>query len=1415
MDKNGKIMQKSMFALLLFAAPLAAQRTAGNLKTFSPRFEIFKLPGNLPGTNSNNNVQCIVQDSTGFLWFGSQGGLLRYDGKHVKIYRHDPLDSNSLAGNHVEWICSGKNGLLWLAAGPAVSSFDPKTERFTHYRHDPDNPESISGDGADVILEDRNGFLWFGSKGLNRLDPKTGRFKRFLYREDDPRSLSCDIVRSLYEDKNGVLWVGCGYPFCHPDDPNAMKGGLNRFDPKTESFTRYLHDPNDPHSLSDNRVRAMLEDSRGNFWVGTAGIGLQLLDRQTGKFTRLPFDPAHPEKLAAPTARIAELWMPPEFYHLTFISEDQNGWVWMGAFGGGLNVYDPNTNTQRHFEMAAGMTDSLQSNVAWNFCQTKDGTIWICSGDAGGIVYRIKSAARLFPYFTYEGFGLPGMGRLPGIFKDTAGDAWMLMKGNVKGVLRFDPVKGVVKSKYDFDPELLLDAEWEQEHEDITSDRHGNIWVSWEQGLYRMHRNQGDRFRPDSVYAPKIPFDRLFPPFFDRNDNCWIATLGDGLYRFSPNREMTHFKHLPGDPGSIGGNRVYQVFEDKEGTIWVHGGSEEGDPENPLFFDRFNPAGGTFTHALPRGEKGAALRSVEDKNGVFWFAAWPYGIRKLNPKTGEYKAFTSANGALITNRMREMVLDKSGKIWMPAIGFILELDPETEQIRTWSAEHGVQLNVVETTLTGACLGPDGQVLLSGDGLVYSFYPDAISKMAIGRPLSACLTGLSVNNQAVVPGPGEEILKRPIWETGEIRLAHDHNIFSLHVATFEYTTTELSRTMFMLENYDRDWRSDLLEGAASYVNVPPGDYVFRVKSSNSMGVWGPETELRITVLPPWWRSWWAYLLYAALISGGLFALYRFQLKRRLEQAETLRLQELDTLKTKLYTNITHEFRTPLTIILGMAEQTKLEIRKSGNSAVEKAMANLDMVIRNGQSLLQLVTRMLDLSKLESGKLALHYRQGNVVNFLKYLTESFHSLAESKGVQIHFLSDINELMMDFDSERLQQVVSNLLSNALKFTPAGGNVYFSVGKDRSNLIIKIKDTGIGISESDLPQIFDRFFQADDSHTHTGDNQTSTGAGIGLALTKELVKLMEGEIAVKSAPGAGTTFTVTLPVWQSAGLQQPATKLEVPMRSALPETEHQPLELNGDAGAEKPYLLLAEDNADVVAYLRSCLAADYRLAVAKNGQETIEMALETIPDLLVSDVMMPRKDGFEVLEALKNDERTSHIPIILLTAKADAQSRLAGLRRGADAYLAKPFQQEELQATLENLLELRRKLQLKYQQNILAAEVVSPVKLAADPEDAFLQNVRAVIEANYTDDDFGLPQLCQKIGMSRSQLFRKMKALTDIAPSDLIRSHRLNKAKTLLERGTVNVAEAAWEVGFKDPSYFSKLYQEEFGVAPSAARR
>ena len=508
----------------------------------------------------------------------------------------------------------------------------------------------------------------------------------------------------------------------------------------------------------------------------------------------------------------------------------------------------------------------------------------------------------------------------------------------------------------------------------------------------------------------------------------------------------------------------------------------------------------------------------------------------------------------------------------------------------------------------------------------------------------------------------------------------------------------------------------------------------------------------------------------------------------------RLQELDQLKTQFFTNISHEFRTPLTVIFGMADQ----IEEKPEAWLEKGVS---LIKRNAHNLLELVNQILDLSKLESGKLKMTNIQGDLIVYLRFILESFHSLAERNDIKLSFHSNLDQLWMDYDPEKLLRIVTNLIDNAIKYTKEGGEVILNVNTfDKSQVKIEIKDTGIGISKKELPYIFDRFYQVEGSF----------GTGIGLSLVKHLVHLMDGQIHVESEENKGTSFFMELPVkCEAERKEQISTDLSMIQKDELNTSLIRP---QAAVGFELPHLLIVEDNKDVAQYLVAYLEGHYKISLAHNGQEGIDAAFEHIPDLIVSDVMMPIKDGYELCNTLKMDQRTSHIPIVLLTAKADMDSKIEGLQKGADAYLAKPFDKKELRTRLEKLLELRAVLQKRYQVN--AEEVPLETSVEISVEDEFIQLIKSAVFDNLDDIDFGIPELCKAIGMSRTQLHRKTKALTGRSTSNFVRSLRLGKAKELLHTSHLNISQIAYEVGFRDPKYFSRTFAEEFGISPNQMR-
>jgi signal transduction histidine kinase/DNA-binding response OmpR family regulator len=651
-----------------------------------------------------------------------------------------------------------------------------------------------------------------------------------------------------------------------------------------------------------------------------------------------------------------------------------------------------------------------------------------------------------------------------------------------------------------------------------------------------------------------------------------------------------------------------------------------------------------------------------------------------------------------------------------------------------------------------------------------------------------------------------------YPTG-LELSHDLNNIAFRFSAFQYPRTDQVQFSYYMDGLDNSWGKAGPEDRADYRGLPPGKFTFKVRAAGTEQVWSEPFEYTFMVLPPWWRSSWAYLIWSALVGFALFSFYRYKVSRKLEQQEIRRAKELDAIKNRLYTNITHEFRTPLTVILGMAEQ--LSDQREWSSRKQEFSRGLSLIYRNGNGLLKLINQLLDLSRLDAGQLKLNMVQGDVIGYLKYLTESFYSMAQDKNIHLVFFSEEKEVIMDFDEEKIQQIVYNLLSNAIKFTKKNGKVTFHVQKKLQEgsvkLNIKVTDTGIGIPPDKLPHIFERFYQIDDSPTRKNE-----GTGIGLALTKELVEILKGKIYVESTVGKGSVFYIQLPVVQNISatdfqmekIQEWHTDKNVNITDTVSTGK------KNSRIADFPILLIIEDNPDIITYIQSLLE-DYIIYTAENGQKGIDKALTLIPDIVITDVMMPEKNGFEVCETLKKDERTSHIPIILLTAKATKEDRIEGLGYGADAYLAKPFHKEELKTRITQLIAIRKKLRKKYANLVKDSPQDTATIPSLGPEEIFLQKLKEAVQVNLDDSEFGPIQLAGAVEMSHMQVYRKLKAVTGKTPSQFIRSIRLEYGMKLLQTTEMTISEIAYEVGFSDPNYFSRTFQMRFQISPSDFRK
>jgi signal transduction histidine kinase/DNA-binding response OmpR family regulator len=858
----------------------------------------------------------------------------------------------------------------------------------------------------------------------------------------------------------------------------------------------------------------------------------------------------------------------------------------------------------------------------------------------------------------------------------------------------------------------------------------------------------------------------------DRLGGIWFGTFGEGVYRFDPRTgEYRHYPAKQNTPGALKTATLGCIVEDTAGMLWVgtHSGLHHYDRERDC-----------FVHHPMTGH--------EEQQGHF---------------------------------IRGMVLDGAGSLWIGAGGYLSRFDLSRQTFRDFSAGDGVDIPQTASLVRDST----GHRIFAGSlqGKLAAYDPSELPAAGSSSMPKVALTDFRVFEKSVP-------LEAPLHKLTEITLTHEQNYFSFTYSALVFLGIEKIGYAHTMEDFDRDWIETGSRAYAGYTNLDPGDYVFRVKSTNIEGVWSTEsTSIRIRILPPWWRSAWAYLAYTLLLGSTLFALWRYDRNRvrlrhelQMKEFETSKLLEIDQIKTRFFANISHEFRTPLTLILGPVE--KLQEKLGGTAHA----ADLTMVRRNALRLLRLVNQILDLSRLDAGGMSLQASPTNVVAFLKPLVHSFTSMADRKRQTLLFDPEEEAIIVYADRDKLEKAVTNLISNALKFTPEGGEIVVSVrvrtadGKPVDTkspasprfLEIAVSDTGIGISADKQEKVFDRFYRVDDSRPHERG-----GTGIGLALTRELVMLHRGEVLLRSAPGQGSTFTIRLPMGTSHLRQE-----EIVEHAVTPEGRITPVEIDIEASeaasradspaAEetdaqvRPRVLIVEDSPDVRTYVRGFLEHEYTVDEAGDGKEGLEKAAVTMPDLVITDIMMPVMEGIEMCRMLKTDDRTSHIPVIMLTARAGESSKLEGLETGADDYLIKPFDARELRVRARNLVDLRKKLREKYRQHVVLEPASVPI---ASTDERFLKKLMETIESRIADPELDTEKLAREACMSRMQLNRKLQALTGHSTHEFLRLQRLQKAARLLAARSGNVTEVAYDVGFNSLSHFAKAFREEFGVSPS----
>lgn len=967
------------------------------------------------------HITGMVQDRQGYMWLASKKGLYRYDGYQMTYFRNNPLDPNSISTDQLESITIDANGILWIGTqGSGLERFDPATGVFTHFRHNPRDPSSISDDLVTAVLVDREGTLWVGGNGLDRYDARTGKFIHYKYKPDDTTSISSDEVVAIYEDSKGELWIGTGSVYS-PQRDNPAIGGLNLMDKRSGRFTRYLHDPKKPHSLVNNKVRAIYEDSKGNFWVGTAGDGLHIMDRSSGQFQHYPYDPRHPEKLSRPPFKKA-----PFFDHITFIREDTTGGIWIGTAESGLNYYNTETRRITHYEMNKDTAGSFNDRTTWWAYESREGVIWIST--LFGNLYRINPLRGKLPFYPTPGTAVNTM------YEDRSGMLWI---GTENQGLILKNQAGETIKKYIHDP-LNPGSIGGNTVQSITEDSKGNLIVAlFGGGLNFLNRQTGifTRYLHDPKNSSSLSHN-ITLSIYEMDGDLWIGTFR-GLNRMDRKKgTFRHYLFFPEDTTkeNFGPNIVTSVLKDRQGKWWAGSWWRSG-------LHQFNPEDGTFKSYL----KGASVIGIfEDAEGKIWAGA-SEGIFQYNRANDSFQPLADPIYLTESKLIRTIVQDDSGNIWTSTTDGIVKVNYKRNETTVCGKNYGINGN--DLVYGAAYKGRNGKIYIGKMNGYYAFFPNDLNRGI--KPPEIVISDFRLANKLVQPG-SDGPLNEPLSSVNEIRLHHNQDIFSFDFAAIDYTNPEENRHLFMLEGYDEGWNVAGTERRAIYFNVPPGKYVFRVKVANSYGIW-KERAIAIIIVPPWWNTWWFRIAAVLVIAAIFYSIIRWRMnqkfQRQLERSEKEKqLAELRQRTGELEMQALRAQMNPHFIFNSLNSINRFILLNNKAQASEyltKFSRLVRMILQNSQASLITLESELDALKL--------YLDLETLRFDNRFT---YKITVPKDLDIEVLK-VPPLI-------IQPYVENAIWHGLMHKEEKGHLDIEIRQDNEHLLFFITDDGIGRKQS-----------------------------------------------------------------------------------------------------------------------------------------------------------------------------------------------------------------------------------------------------------------------------------------------------------------------------------------------------------------
>lgn len=1307
---------------------------------------------------SNNQVNAIYKDSRGFMWFGTASGLNRYDGYEFKVYRNQNNDAKSLPDNYIENIQEDVSGNLWIRTSAGYVFYNSFTDTFDRDVEKWMWNIGISGNPSSIYI-DKHKIFWVYVLGKGIYRYVNGEKKAERVNVKAEALLNADIV-DMIESNEGILLIyNHGVLVCLDKEKLNVKWTIN--DISSDIGKETVND------------FSLFIDQKEQLWIyGVLGMWIYNLPQKTWEL-RSPKDDSYNSVRA--------------------VAQDKRGRMWLGKDQDGVELVDVQGN-HIHLINVPNNERTLSNNTITALYEDAAGTMWVGTYKKG-ISYYNESIFK-FGIVDIGDINCVENGRKDVVWLGTSGSGLICWNRSTDERKVFSHTSDPHSISSDIIVSLLLDS-------------NDKLWAgTYWGGLNCYDGNRFIHYRAGGENS--LASDNVWALVEDADKNIWIGTLGGGLQCLNPATGV--FVTYSSNNSNLVSDHVSSLCLGRNNTLII--GTSVGVAIMDLTTRKITNFAGNRS-GMRQFTNQTVNQVYEDSRGLIWVGTRE-GLNVYDPKQDElYEVAVKPNFSEFY--ILGITEDENKSMWVSAGGELINVTLSVEgktgklsfRCHTYDERDGLQsCDFNQRSLKRL---HSGEIVVGGLYGLNNFRSDNIK---YNRALPKVMfTGFQLFNEEVKVGEeydGQIILKEALNKTKEVVLGYKQNVFTVLFASDNYVLPEKTRYHYKLDGFNEDWLISMADQhRVTYTNLAPGSYLLKVKATNSDGYAGTEeATLKIVILPPFWMTPWAYACYIFLLIGGLFlAFYAVQRRernkfkiRQMEQ-DAQRAEEVNQMKFRFFTNVSHELRTPLTLIISPLEGMIKETKEA------KQLDKLNLMHRNALRLLNLVNQLLDFRKNEMAGLHLSLSEGDIVAYVRNICSSFLILSEKKNVHLTFFTAVESLNMAFDEDKVGKIVMNLLSNAFKFTPDGGRVDVSLEILKGSpetLEIKVSDTGSGVKDEDKERIFERFYQVE----HEGESNRSTGSGIGLSLVRDFVTLHGGAVRVFDNVGSGSVFVVDIPVKHSVvNVATPLSQEAAEEDAAALDTET--IEADEDTQPfekRKPLVLIVDDNEDFITFMRDSLSLYFSVQSAVNGREAWNIIPELMPDLIVSDLMMPEMDGNELCRNVKTDKRTQNIPFVLLTAKQSVENKVEGLTIGADDYVTKPFNMEVLILRMRKLIDLSSRSKSRNRIDPEPSDIV-----ITSLDEKLIENAIKYVEANISRSDLSVEELSHELGMSRVHLYKKLLQITGKTPIEFIRIIRLKRAAQLLRESQQNVSEIAYQLGFNNPKYFSKYFKDEFGVLPS----